>query len=312
MSARPDQEETVRATQTKLLYGQLTIALMATAVNAVILCVVLASTISLRTLLIWLVCTETVVLLRYGLLHKFRKRPTNQDVTGNWDRWFITGTLLAGLCWGSTGLFHFPEEAMLYQMFVFFVLGGMTAGAVAAYSARIEVFLAFIGPCLLPAIVRLLSNGDKVHLAMGAMGTVFFVLMIDSARRMNKGIVTSLRLEIDNRKLFDRLAAEKTRIEKLNEDLRIEITERKQIAEELKAAKDHMEDRVEERTAELKEALAHVRRLSGLLPICAACKKIRDDQGYWTQLETYLRDHSEAEFTHSLCPECYKNFIAGI
>ena len=56
--------------------------------------------------------------------------------------------------------------------------------------------------------------------------------------------------------------------------------------------------------AELQEALARVKTLSGLLPICAACKKIRDDSGYWNQLEAYLKDHSEAEFTHSLCPEC--------
>lgn len=55
---------------------------------------------------------------------------------------------------------------------------------------------------------------------------------------------------------------------------------------------------------ELQQALAEVRQLSGLLPICAECKKIRDDQGYWTQLEEYLRNHSDATFTHGLCPDC--------
>jgi hypothetical protein len=57
-------------------------------------------------------------------------------------------------------------------------------------------------------------------------------------------------------------------------------------------------------TRQLTTALAEVKRLSGFLPICAACKKIRNDQGYWEQIETYIRDHSEAEFTHSICPEC--------
>lgn len=57
---------------------------------------------------------------------------------------------------------------------------------------------------------------------------------------------------------------------------------------------------------ELHEALANVKKLSGMLPICASCKKIRDDKGYWTQVETYIRDHSEAEFTHGICPECTK------
>ncbi len=57
---------------------------------------------------------------------------------------------------------------------------------------------------------------------------------------------------------------------------------------------------------ELQEALAHVKRLSGLVPICTSCKKIRDDAGYWQQVEVYIRDHSEAEFSHGICPDCVK------
>lgn len=60
------------------------------------------------------------------------------------------------------------------------------------------------------------------------------------------------------------------------------------------------------RNQELQEALAQVRTLSGLLPICASCKKIRDDQGYWQRVEVYIESHSEAEFTHGLCPDCAK------
>ncbi len=56
----------------------------------------------------------------------------------------------------------------------------------------------------------------------------------------------------------------------------------------------------------LEDARARIKTLSGLLPICAACKKIRDDKGYWNQIELYVKEHSEAEFTHSLCPECGK------
>lgn len=58
------------------------------------------------------------------------------------------------------------------------------------------------------------------------------------------------------------------------------------------------------RNRELEEALARVKLLSGLLPICVHCKKIRDDQGYWRRVEEYVQAHSEAEFTHSLCPAC--------
>ncbi len=55
---------------------------------------------------------------------------------------------------------------------------------------------------------------------------------------------------------------------------------------------------------ELQDALGQVKKLSGFLPICASCKKIRDDQGYWRQIEAYVREHSEAEFSHGICPEC--------
>ena len=55
---------------------------------------------------------------------------------------------------------------------------------------------------------------------------------------------------------------------------------------------------------ELQKALSEIKTLSGLLPICASCKKIRDDKGYWNQIELYIRDHSEAEFSHGICPPC--------
>jgi hypothetical protein len=58
--------------------------------------------------------------------------------------------------------------------------------------------------------------------------------------------------------------------------------------------------------AELEESIGRVKTLSGLLPICSICKKIRDDKGYWNQIEIYIREHSEAEFTHGLCQECIK------
>jgi hypothetical protein len=58
----------------------------------------------------------------------------------------------------------------------------------------------------------------------------------------------------------------------------------------------------------LPKRLSHVKALKGLLPICTSCKKIRDDQGLWNQLEIYIREHSEAEFSHGLCPECVKKF----
>jgi len=57
---------------------------------------------------------------------------------------------------------------------------------------------------------------------------------------------------------------------------------------------------------DLTQALAEVKNLKGMLPICGHCKKIRDDQGYWNQMETYISEHTEATFSHGVCPDCAK------
>ncbi|MGO9738848.1 MAG: PAS domain-containing protein [Desulfomonilaceae bacterium] len=75
----------------------------------------------------------------------------------------------------------------------------------------------------------------------------------------------------------------------------LDITERKQLEKE----KENL-------IIELQKALSKVKTLSGFLPICASCKKIRDDKGYWNQVERYISEHSEAEFSHSICPECMR------
>jgi len=59
----------------------------------------------------------------------------------------------------------------------------------------------------------------------------------------------------------------------------------------------------------INDALSDIKILKGLLPICASCKKIRDTKGSWNQIECYITDHSEAEFTHSICPDCYKKLM---
>jgi hypothetical protein len=64
--------------------------------------------------------------------------------------------------------------------------------------------------------------------------------------------------------------------------------------------------------SELKSALAQVKSLSGLLPICSSCRKIRNDNGYWSQIETYIVEHSDAEFSHGICPECLKKLYPDL
>jgi PAS domain S-box-containing protein len=79
-----------------------------------------------------------------------------------------------------------------------------------------------------------------------------------------------------------------------------DVTDRKRAEEALK-----------EERRKLQKALEDVRTLRGILPICASCKKIRDDKGYWNQVEKYVTEHSEAQFSHGMCPECLKKYYPG-
>lgn len=80
---------------------------------------------------------------------------------------------------------------------------------------------------------------------------------------------------------------------------------------EMALYKHRMEKERDRLVTDLKQALNAVKLLSGLLPICAACKKIRDDNGYWSEVENYIRLHSDADFTHGYCPECVKEVLSG-
>jgi hypothetical protein len=73
--------------------------------------------------------------------------------------------------------------------------------------------------------------------------------------------------------------------------------------------KTRAEEEKERVIGELKIALSRVKTLGGMLPICSSCKKVREDDGYWKQIETYIRDHSDADFTHSYCPDCAKKLL---
>ena len=79
----------------------------------------------------------------------------------------------------------------------------------------------------------------------------------------------------------------------------IDITKRKEIEA----------DR-EKLIKKLQDALDKIKVLRGIIPICASCKKIRDDKGYWNQIENYIKDHSEANFTHGICPDCVKKLYS--
>jgi response regulator RpfG family c-di-GMP phosphodiesterase len=94
-----------------------------------------------------------------------------------------------------------------------------------------------------------------------------------------------------------------------------ELVARVQAMERIKKAEDALrekEKQQEKLIAKLQEALAEIKTLKGFIPICASCKKIRDDEGYWNQLEAYISKHTDAVFSHGICPDCAEKFRSEI
>lgn len=110
----------------------------------------------------------------------------------------------------------------------------------------------------------------------------------------------SANLQKSRNKLEQRVTERTADLRNTNRQLQKEIDQRKE-AEEAR----------EKLIAELQKSLQQVKTLSGLIPICASCKKIRDDSGYWDQVESYITKHADVSFTHGLCPDCMKKLYPG-
>lgn len=100
------------------------------------------------------------------------------------------------------------------------------------------------------------------------------------------------------------------KLEQTNAELSRSVESLQRAHAEILELNANLERRVQERTAELQEALANVKELSGLLPICTYCKKIRDSDDYWHQVENYIRGQTRAQFSHSICPDCMEKQMA--
>lgn len=130
-----------------------------------------------------------------------------------------------------------------------------------------------------------------------AVFNVYMLMMVPIAEQLHRRALKSVRLakdEIQNRqKVEEELKELNKTLKEINDELIVENVRRKK-----------EEEQKEQKIKQLQDAIAEIRTLKGLIPICASCKKIRDDKGYWNQIESYIQKHSEAEFSHGVCPEC--------
>lgn len=218
--------------QVRLLYANLPPGLLVTAVNAAILTFMEWRAVPQARIAGWLLLMVLVTVARYWLIGYYRRAEGARD-TATWGRYYAIATGAAGLVWGATAVWLFPQ-ALLPQVFLFFMLTAMTAGAVVSFSAIFAVALLFVISVLGPLALRLFLSGGRFHDAMGLVAVMFMGVMLLTARRVERAVAASLRLRFENRDLIASLEAEKAAIHRLNEDLRREVALHSRTADDLK------------------------------------------------------------------------------
>ncbi len=203
----------LRTERLKLLYESSPVVLGATVLCATALAVVEWGLVPPVPLLAWLAYMLVLAIGRFALARAFQRSAPGPQGTPRWERRFLTGVLLTGLGWGSTAFLLFPESSVPHQIFVIFVLGGMTAGAVTTLSAKFGAFLCFAVPTMAPAAIRLLNEDIPLASTMGWLAVIFTLAIAYVALRVQATIVSSLDLRLQHQALLDRLRLQTVRLE---------------------------------------------------------------------------------------------------
>jgi diguanylate cyclase (GGDEF)-like protein/PAS domain S-box-containing protein len=179
--------ETVRQ-----LHGILPLALIAIVVNATILVVMQAMVLPLERVLVWYLAVLAMTALRvYWHFDYLRSNHVFRADSLCLKR-FNFGVVLSGLAWGSAALLIFPQDNAVHQMFLLFIVGGMSAGAVSTLSVHLFSVNAFLTLTLLPHVARLLTLNSSMGYLLAAMTLVFYVMISISARRMHYTFVSAM------------------------------------------------------------------------------------------------------------------------
>jgi hypothetical protein len=304
----------VHEAQIQQLYGQTWGGLAGVMVIMVSVCIVLWHIVPQWKLLLWSGALVVLSLARGFLVAAFqRKAPLGAPIYW-WARMHVAGVVASGVMWALPPLFLWPENSPVHQVIWPICIVALAASAVAKYCTWPPAYISYLVLTAVPLSLRLLAEGGLVFTILGLLGFVFAAILFQTGKMMHTASLRALLLGVHNETLSSVLSTEKEKEEQLNAQLQREITKRIRSQEELHHRNQELEqlntqltatkNNLESANKELEQALLDIKQLSGMLPICASCKKIRNDNGYWQQIEIYIRDHADVEFSHGICPDC--------
>jgi diguanylate cyclase (GGDEF)-like protein/PAS domain S-box-containing protein len=206
-AANPHAQD-IAAEQIRLLYNQLPSALIATIAIGALAGYVLWDQVPHWALVLWLIALVVLTLARVGLRRSYVRVNPPPEESAVWARRFILGTTSAGLIWGLAGLFPFNGDSLLHDMFIAFILAGLSAGGMTTLSSYRGAYFAFLAPAIAPYAIRLAVQQSDMHIAMGLMLVMFICMMLIISVRHYRSVAASLRLRYENLELLaDRSAA---------------------------------------------------------------------------------------------------------
>jgi len=225
-----------------LLYGQSHGALTGSLLSAVVVAALFWGRTAHAVLIPWLLALLFVGALCLCLVNAYRHAADAKPNPGRWERRLMAGLALTGAGWGMGALLLPPPGLDAYAALYLLWAGGLSAGAVAAYSVRVRAFLAFALPALVPFAVYSLTRGDAEGQTLAVMLAMFFAFLLLSALRSQGGLLNALTLQLQSRRRVGQLNAERERAERLNAELRVDIDEHQRTLETLQHAKQQAED----------------------------------------------------------------------
>lgn len=208
-------EQKIYAEQVNMLYTGATFGTLASFVGALLFVFVSWGSVNWQTLFIWLTSILLITTFRLVLVSSYKWHKPPPEDASKWAFRYLVSTAGAGLAWGAAGLFLFADQPITNQVFLFLVVGGLSAGTVFTYSPVMPVFLAFSVPAVFSMTTHSLFILDDIHLGMGFMGGLYLVTLIFMARNSHKVIRNSLKLSLENKELVGHLRESKEKYKSL-------------------------------------------------------------------------------------------------
>lgn len=194
LPCKPTSLIDIESEQIRIIFAAIPSSLVAILLNSLLLSVAQWGYIDDHVIITWFLAANLLSAVRFTIYRRFKAIPFDAIVGRYWYNLVVVTSALSGLIWGLAGVFLFTEQDLVHQIFLAFVVGGMCAGAITSLSAIQTASWSFLVLALSPIIAQFLLINNDISFPMTAMSTLFMIMLLVSAKRLNGTIIGSLKI----------------------------------------------------------------------------------------------------------------------